>query len=225
MTPGRGSGLIGRAPYRSKRLVDLAVLGLAALPACIIGVVCAAAVKATSPGPILFRQERIGLDGQPFDVLKFRTMTDGDNPIIPDAAAITSAGAVLRRFSLDELPQLINVARGEMSIVGPRPTLAYQVDRYTDQERGRLAVRPGLTGWAQINGRNALSWADRIALDLVYVDRQSPLFDLRIIARTAQAILSGDGVDGHAHDDPLSTPEPNAVATPERQPGTVRADA
>lgn len=194
-------------PYPAKRAFDLAVLAVVALPAAAIGVVCAVAVRLTSPGPIFFLQERIGRDGRPFRVWKFRTMVAGDNPIFPDASRITSAGKVLRRFSLDELPQLINVARGEMSIVGPRPTLGYQVERYDAHQRRRLAVRPGLTGWAQVNGRNALSWAERIELDIEYVDIQSVRTDVRILARTAAAILSGEGVEGHPTDDPLAATE------------------
>jgi lipopolysaccharide/colanic/teichoic acid biosynthesis glycosyltransferase len=189
--------------YRSKRLVDLAVLAAVAGPALAVGVVCAAAVRTTTPGPVFFRQERIGRDGRPFMVWKFRTMVSGDNPIVPDATRITRVGAVLRRYSLDELPQLINVARGDMSIVGPRPTLAYQVERYDDHQRRRLEVRPGLTGLAQVSGRNALSWADRIDLDVTYVETQGPLLDLRLLARTIGVVLSGAGVEGHAADDPL----------------------
>ena len=133
--------------------VDFVVGGLAAL-----------AIRLTSRGPVLFRQERVGKGGEPFEVVKFRTMVhlDEPNPLIPDPDRITRVGAFLRRFSLDELPQLLNVARGEMSIVGPRPTLAYQVERYSDRERQRLRVRPGLTGLAQVNGRNAIAWSERI---------------------------------------------------------------
>jgi lipopolysaccharide/colanic/teichoic acid biosynthesis glycosyltransferase len=186
--------------------VDLAVLALAAAPALVLGAVCAVAVRLTSPGPVFFRQERVGMDGRVFRVWKFRTMVAGDNPIFPDATRITSAGRVLRRLSLDELPQLINVATGDMSVVGPRPTLAYQVERYDDRQRRRLEVRPGLTGWAQVNGRNALSWPERIEYDLEYVEAQSAAMDLRILLRTARAMLSGEGVEGHPTDDPLAAP-------------------
>ncbi|CAN5559705.1 hypothetical protein BH10ACT3_BH10ACT3_10470 [soil metagenome] len=146
------------------------------------------------------------MGGESFRVWKFRTMVAGDNPIFPDASRITSAGKVLRRLSLDELPQLINVATGEMSIVGPRPTLAYQVDRYDDHQRRRLAVRPGLTGLAQVSGRNSLSWSDRIDYDVTYVDTQSIIQDVRIMLRTAATMISGDGVEGHPTDDPLAAP-------------------
>lgn len=199
------SGRLAR-PYHGKRLFDLAVLAAVAVPAGAVGLVCALAVATTSRGPVFFRQERVGMSGATFRVWKFRTMVDGDNPIFPDATRITTAGRVLRRLSLDELPQLINVAAGEMSIVGPRPTLPYQVERYDDHQRLRLAVRPGLTGLAQISGRNSLSWGDRIEFDVAYVEAQSPLEDLRILARTAGTLLSGDGIDGHPTDDPLAAP-------------------
>lgn len=195
-----------KAPYGGKRLFDLLLLAIVGIPAGLIGVACAIAVRATSPGPIFFLQERVGMNGEPFQVFKFRSMKDGDNPIIPDAAVITTVGKWLRRFSLDELPQLLNVARGDMSVVGPRPTLAYQVERYTEHQRQRLNVRPGLTGWAQINGRNALSWDRRIELDIEYVQQQSIGFDLRILAGTVGTVLTGYGAEGHAADDPLSTP-------------------
>ncbi|MEM8705240.1 MAG: sugar transferase [Actinomycetota bacterium] len=194
-------------PYRGKRLADLAILAVVAVPAAVLGAFAAIAVRFTSPGPVLFRQERIGRDGVPFEVLKFRTMADGDNPIIPDASVITGAGRILRRTSLDELPQLVNVARGEMSVIGPRPTLAYQVERYTDRQRGRLAVRPGLTGLAQVNGRNDLSWSERIEYDLTYVETQSLRTDLRILTKTATAMLSGEGTGATAADDPLAAVE------------------
>jgi lipopolysaccharide/colanic/teichoic acid biosynthesis glycosyltransferase len=192
-------------PYRGKRSLDVVLLALVALPAAVLGAVCAVAVRVTSTGPVLFRQVRIGRDGVPFEVLKFRTMLAGDNPIFPDATRITSAGRWLRRLSLDELPQLINVARGEMSVVGPRPTLAYQVERYTDRQRLRLCVAPGLTGLAQVSGRNALSWDARIELDVAYVQTQSIRTDLRILARTLQVVLTGEGAEGHPTDDPLAT--------------------
>jgi lipopolysaccharide/colanic/teichoic acid biosynthesis glycosyltransferase len=192
-------------PYRGKRVVDWLSLLVVGVPALALGAVCAVAVRLTSKGPILFRQERIGMDGQPFEVLKFRTMVAGDNPIFPDATRITSAGRVLRRFSLDELPQLLNVARGDMSLVGPRPTLAYQVARYTDRQRLRLCVRPGLTGLAQVRGRNLLSWSQRIEYDVEYVQSQSIAVDVRIILGTIKVLLTGAGAEGHPTDDPLAS--------------------
>ena len=201
-------------PRATQRALDLVILAIAAIPLSIIGLACALAVKLTSDGPVLFRQERIGLGGQPFMVLKFRTMLNEPNPIFPDASRITSAGKFLRRFSLDELPQLINVARGEMSVVGPRPTLAYQVERYDNRQRRRLDVRPGLTGLAQVSGRNALAWSDRIELDVHYVETQSLRLDLSIISRTAKALLGGEGVEGHPEDDVLAAPDAEVEAVP-----------
>lgn len=197
-----GSGPAG--PYRGKRLVDLVLLAVVAVPALVVGAGCALAVKATSAGPVFFRQERVGMRGRPFRVWKFRTMVTGDNPIIPDPDRITPAGRWLRRLSLDELPQLLNVADGSMSVVGPRPTLRYQVERYTERQRGRLAVRPGLTGLAQIRGRNALPWEQRIEHDLEYVRTQSVRTDLAILAASFRVVLSGDGVEEHPVDDDIS---------------------
>lgn len=197
-------------PYRGKRLVDLLVLAVAALPAAVLGAVAALAVRASSRGPVLFRQQRVGRDGRPFTLLKLRTMAHHDepNPVFPDADRITGVGRVLRRTSLDELPQLWNVARGDMSVVGPRPTLPYQVARYTDRQRRRLAVRPGLTGLAQVRLRNAAPWAERIEVDLEYLDRQSPWFDLAVLVRSVAAVVRGSGVGGHPQDDPLARLEP-----------------
>jgi len=200
MTDGWGEA----KSYRGKRALDLAILMLAGLPALLIGLVCAVAIKTTSRGPALFRQIRVGRSGVPFTVLKFRTMLDGDNPIIPSSDRITAVGRVLRRTSLDELPQLVNVARGEMSVVGPRPTLSYQVERWTESQRHRLDARPGLTGLAQINGRNNLSWPERIEFDLRYVADQSLRCDLLIISRTATAMLTGEGSGATTADDPIA---------------------
>jgi len=194
-------------PYRGKRVVDLVILAIVAVPAAILGSACAAAIALNSRGGVFFRQERIGMGGLPFRVWKFRTMVAGDNPIFPDASRITSVGKILRRLSLDELPQLINVATGEMSIVGPRPTLGYQVERYDDQQRQRLNVRPGLTGLAQVSGRNSLPWAERIAYDIDYVRTQSVRTDLQLIGRTLKTIVTGDGVEGLPEDDPMAVTE------------------
>lgn len=200
-----GSARASARAYRGKRLFDLAVLCIVAVPAALAGLVCAAAVRVTSRGPILFRQERVGRDGRPFVLLKFRSMVDApDNPAFPDPARITAVGRWLRRFSFDEIPQLINVARGDMSIVGPRPTLRYQVDRYDDNQRERLAVNPGITGLAQIRGRNQIAWDERIEHDLEYVRRQSLALDLEIMWVTARQLLSGHGTEGHPLDDPIA---------------------
>jgi lipopolysaccharide/colanic/teichoic acid biosynthesis glycosyltransferase len=192
------------APYRGKRLADLVVLAIVAVPALVLGAGCALAIRLNSSGPILFLQERVGMNGKLFVVWKFRTMLDGDNPIIPSADRITPVGRILRRTSLDELPQLLNVARGEMSIVGPRPTLAYQAERWTDRQKHRLDVRPGLTGLAQVNGRNDLSWPERIEYDLEYVETQSLRTDLGILLRTATAMIGGEGTGATAADDPIA---------------------
>ena len=189
--------------YRLQRSLDWAVL-IALAPALLpVALLIGLTVALTSRGPALFRQERVGLNGHRFEVYKFRSMVDGDNPLVPDPTRITRVGAVLRRWSLDELPQLLNVARGEMSAVGPRPTVASQVDRYTQAQARRLTVRPGLTGLAQVSGRNSLAWADRIDLDLAYIDSRSLRRDVDILVRTVSTVLTGEGADGHDADDPM----------------------
>jgi lipopolysaccharide/colanic/teichoic acid biosynthesis glycosyltransferase len=192
--------------YRGKRALDWTVLIGVALPALLLGAICATAVRLTSRGPVLFRQDRVGLCGKRFRIFKFRTMfhRPEGNSLFPHADEITPVGRCLRRLSLDELPQLLNVVCGDMSIVGPRPTLAYQVARYSERQRRRLASRPGLTGLAQVRGRNTLAWPDRIELDLEYVDRQSIALDLSILASTFSAVVRGSGVEGHPLDDPLA---------------------
>jgi lipopolysaccharide/colanic/teichoic acid biosynthesis glycosyltransferase len=190
--------------YVGKRILDLTFVALVAVPALVIGIVCALAIKLDSSGPALFRQERIGRHGRIFRIRKFRTMVTGDNPVIPAADLITPVGRFLRRTSLDELPQLIDVALGHMSVVGPRPTLAYQADRWTNRQRQRLDARPGLTGLAQVCGRNDLSWDERIEYDLDYLDRQSMWLDLAIMRRTVGTLLSGSGGGTTAADDPLA---------------------
>jgi lipopolysaccharide/colanic/teichoic acid biosynthesis glycosyltransferase len=155
-------------------------------------------IKLDSRGPALYRQTRVGKNGTLFTIFKFRTMVVGAEKsgyfTAENDARITRPGAFLRRTSLDELPQLLNIVRGEMSVVGPRPTLPYQVAQYTPEQRRRLLVKPGVTGWAQVNGRNALSWPARIVLDVWYVDHQSCWLDARILARTVGVWLRGEGV-------------------------------
>ncbi len=193
----------GRAPYRGKRALDWAVLVLVALPVTPVALLCALAVRVTSRGPVLFRQQRLGRDALPFEVLKFRTMVDRpDNPLFPDDDRITRVGRVLRRLSLDEIPQLWNVVRNEMSIVGPRPSLPYQAELFDDGQRARYRVRPGLTGLAQVRGRNQITWAERVEHDLEYVQRCSLRLDLAILVRTPLVVLGG-GTEGHPRDDPL----------------------
>jgi lipopolysaccharide/colanic/teichoic acid biosynthesis glycosyltransferase len=154
-------------------------------------------VKLDDRGPVLYRQRRVGRGGEEFELLKLRTMIVGAEElgagwaVDEDDPRITPVGRILRRLSIDELPQLWNVVRGDMSLIGPRPTLAYQVEAYTPRQRRRLEVRPGLTGWAQIHGRAALAWEDRIELDVWYVDHRSPLVDLKILARTPFALFRG----------------------------------
>jgi lipopolysaccharide/colanic/teichoic acid biosynthesis glycosyltransferase len=180
-----------------KRAVDLVGAGAGlALAAPLIGL-AALAIKLDDGGPVFYRQRRVGLDGAEFDLIKLRTMIPGAEAQGAGWAVdyadprITRAGRVLRRLSIDELPQLWNVLNGEMSLVGPRPTLAYQVEQYTQRQRRRLAVKPGLTGWAQVNGRAKLLWTDRIELDLWYVENRSAWLDLKIIARTPRVLFSG----------------------------------
>jgi lipopolysaccharide/colanic/teichoic acid biosynthesis glycosyltransferase len=158
------------------------------------------AIRLESPGRVIFRQRRIGKDGRPFDVLKLRTMVDGAEHLGAGLAVnendvrITRVGALLRRTSLDELPNLVNVLRGEMSLIGPRPTIPVQVQSYTERQRGRLAVKPGITGWAQVNGRTALPWGERIELDLYYIEHRSLALDVEILARTVVMVLGGNGL-------------------------------
>jgi lipopolysaccharide/colanic/teichoic acid biosynthesis glycosyltransferase len=160
----------------------------------------AVAIKLESRGPVLYRQRRVGKDGRPFDLCKLRTMVPGAESmgagvyVVEGDPRITRAGRVLRRFSLDELPNLMNVMKGEMAIVGPRPTVQEQVDRYTDRQRRRLEVKPGITGWAQVNGRTSLSWPERIELDVWYVEHRSLRLDLRILARTVRLLATGHGL-------------------------------
>jgi lipopolysaccharide/colanic/teichoic acid biosynthesis glycosyltransferase len=179
------------------RVADVAVAGLGLVVTAPVLAVAAAAVKLADGGPVLYRQQRVGKDGAEFELLKLRTMIVGAEKIGAGAAVnegdprITRPGVLLRRLSIDELPQLWNVIRGEMSVIGPRPTLAYQVERYTARQRRRLEVRPGLTGWAQIHGRARLPWAERIELDVWYVEHRTPLVDLKILLRTPLALISG----------------------------------
>jgi lipopolysaccharide/colanic/teichoic acid biosynthesis glycosyltransferase len=179
------------------RVVDAAIAGLGlAISSPFLGA-AALAIKLEDGGPILYRQVRVGRDGKDFELLKLRTMVVGAETqgagfaVNKGDARITRVGRVLRRLSLDELPQLWNVVRGDMSVIGPRPTLRYQVERYTARQRRRLEVKPGITGWAQIHGRASVPWEDRIELDVWYVEHRSPLVDLRILLRTPLSLFSG----------------------------------
>jgi len=179
------------------RAAGVAVAGFGLLVTAPVLGVAAAAVKLADGGPVLYRQQRVGKDGALFELLKLRTMVVGAESQGAGAGVdrgdprITGPGALLRRLSIDELPQLWNVIRGDMSVIGPRPTLAYQVERYTPRQRRRLEVKPGLTGWAQVHGRATLPWNERIELDVWYVEHRSPLVDLKILLRTPLALVSG----------------------------------
>jgi lipopolysaccharide/colanic/teichoic acid biosynthesis glycosyltransferase len=176
---------------------DVALAGLGLVVASPLIAAAAIAVKLEDGGPVLFRQTRVGKDGKEFELLKLRSMVvDAERKgagyaVDRGDTRITRVGRVIRRTSVDELPQLWNVVRGDMSVIGPRPTLRYQVERYTERQRRRLEVKPGLTGWAQIQGRATLPWADRIELDVWYVEHRSPKVDLRILLRTPLALFGG----------------------------------
>lgn len=183
--------------YRSKRLFDLMLTALALIILSPVLVVIAFLVRVRLGSPVLFRQQRPGLHGRPFILLKFRTMTDArdaDGSLLPDEQRLTSFGRFLRRTSMDELPELLNVLKGDMSLVGPRPLLMQYLDRYTSEQMRRHEVKPGITGWAQINGRNALSWEDKFALDVWYIDHLSLWLDLRIILLTIWKVLRREGI-------------------------------
>ncbi len=162
--------------------------------------VAAVAIVVESPGSPIYRQRRVGRDGVEFDLVKLRTMVKnaerlGAGLVVEEHdPRILRAGALLRRLSIDELPNLVNVLKGDMSIVGPRPTVMVQVAKYDQRQRGRLAVKPGITGWAQVNGRATLPWSERIELDLWYVEHRGALLDAKIIARTARMLLTGEGI-------------------------------
>jgi lipopolysaccharide/colanic/teichoic acid biosynthesis glycosyltransferase len=179
------------------RVVDVAIAGTSLLVASPLLGLAALAVKLDDRGPVLYRQSRVGKNGDDFELLKLRTMVVGAETlgsgyaINEGDARITRTGRLLRRLSLDELPQLWNVICGDMSVIGPRPTLRYQVERYDAHQARRLEVKPGITGWAQVHGRAALPWAERIELDVWYVEHRSAWLDLRILARTPLALFKG----------------------------------
>lgn len=180
-----------------RRLFDVVVAGTALVIAAPFLLAAMVAIRLESRGSPIYRQRRVGRDGHEFDVIKLRTMVDGAEHIGPGLALdegdarITRVGAVLRRTSLDELPNLVNVLRGEMAIIGPRPTVPSQVAAYTAHQRGRLAVRPGITGWAQVNGRASLPWPERIEMDLWWIEHRSVRLDVEILRRTVRQVLTG----------------------------------
>jgi lipopolysaccharide/colanic/teichoic acid biosynthesis glycosyltransferase len=183
-----------------RRAIDIAISSLTLLLSSPVLALAMVVIRLESPGPVIYSQRRAGLDGQAFDVLKLRTMVDGAEHLGAGLALdandsrITRVGAFLRRTSLDELPNLLNVLRGEMSVIGPRPTLPAQVAQYTPRQRGRLQIKPGITGWAQVNGRASLPWEERIELDLFYIAHRSLLLDLKILWRTVAMVLGGSGL-------------------------------
>ncbi len=190
----------GRALGGAQRAFDLLIAGIGSFASAPLVAVLAIAIRLESPGDPIYRQTRVGKDGALFEIFKLRTMVRGAEftgaglAIQEGDDRITRIGAWLRRYSLDELPNLWNIVRGEMSIIGPRPTLSAQVDQYTERQRLRLAVKPGLTGWAQVNGRASLPWSERIELDIWYVENRSLALDLRILARTVRMVLGGHGL-------------------------------
>ena len=182
------------------RPLDAALAAVLLVIASPLLALAAIAIRLESRGPVFYRQRRVGHGGEPFDLWKLRTMVPGAETmgdgiyVIEGDPRITRVGRRLRRFSLDELPNLVNVLKGEMAIVGPRPTVQEQVDRYTERQLRRLEVKPGITGWAQVNGRTSLSWPERIELDVWYVEHRSLWLDLRILAKTARMLATGHGL-------------------------------
>jgi lipopolysaccharide/colanic/teichoic acid biosynthesis glycosyltransferase len=182
------------------RALDLVLASLALLVLSPLLALAALLIKLESRGAVFYRQRRVGRGGRPFELWKLRTMVPGAETmgagiyIVPGDSRITRVGLRLRRLSLDELPNLINVLRGEMAIVGPRPTVQQQVDRYTERQLRRLEVKPGITGWAQVNGRTSLPWPERIELDVWYVEHRSLALDLRILFKTVRMLASGHGL-------------------------------
>jgi len=183
-----------------RRAFDVVVAAAGLLAASPFLLAAVVAIRLESPGSPIYRQRRVGLDGRAFDVVKLRTMVSGAERLGAGLAVsegdtrITRVGRLLRRTSLDEVPNLVNVLRGEMAIIGPRPTVPVQVQQYDARQRGRLAVRPGITGWAQVNGRAELPWSERIELDLWYIEHRSWALDLKILWRSVRIVFGGDGL-------------------------------
>ena len=191
-----------------KRVIDVLGASTALVVLSPLLAVVAVLVRVRMGPPVLFRQLRPGREGRPFELTKFRTMTDQRGPdgtLLPDAQRLTALGRFLRRTSIDELPELVNVVRGDMSLVGPRPLLMEYLPRYSAEQARRHEVRPGVTGWTQVNGRNELTWDEKFALDVWYVEHRSTRLDLEILGRTVSQVLSGQGVSapGHATMEPF----------------------
>ena len=203
-----------------RRIVDVVVAASTLVLLSPLLLVLAVLVRLRLGSPVLFRQQRSGLHGTEFTIVKLRTMRDERYPGEPDGDRTPRLGHLLRSTSLDELPQLWNVLRGDMSLIGPRPTLPEQVARYSERERGRLDVRPGLTGWAQVNGRNSISWPERIELDLEYIERRSLRLDLEILRRTVRRLVRPEGITGEGGVNPgYPGPEDPPSPTPPAPPG------
>ena len=197
-----------RSDDAMKRAIDLAGASAALVLLSPLLAVVALLVRVRMGSPVLFRQQRPGRGGRPFVMTKFRTMTDRRGPdgdLLPDAARLTALGRWLRRTSIDELPELLNVVHGDMSLVGPRPLLMEYLPLYTSEQARRHEVRPGITGWAQINGRNAVTWEEKFALDVWYVDHRSTRLDVMILTKTVAQVFNGTGVSapGHATTEPF----------------------
>jgi sugar transferase EpsL len=200
MSSSQSSGTV--ITLGAKRALDLAVGGIALVALAPVLAATALAVRWSMGAPVLFRQERPGLRGAAFTVLKFRSMRDARDEggrLLPDSERLASVGRFLRATSLDELPQLWNVVRGDLSLVGPRPLLMQYLARYTPEQARRHDVKPGITGWAQVNGRNAISWDEKFALDVWYVDHWSFRLDLKILALTALKVVKRDGIAQQGH--------------------------
>lgn len=208
-----------------KRGFDIAVAAIALVAFSPLILALAWMIRRRLGSPVLFRQERVGLDSKPFAMVKFRTMTDArdaDGKLLPDAERLTAFGQWLRSTSLDELPELWSILRGDMSLVGPRPLHSFYLPRYSALQARRHDVRPGLTGWAQINGRNSISWDEKFALDVWYVDNRSFLLDLKILFLTAWKIIRRDGIsgEGEATMSEFMGQAADAAATPPQPAGS-----
>ena len=205
-----------------KRLADVVAAGGLLIATSPVMLLAAIAIQCSIGSPVIFRQPRAGRNGSVFCCLKFRTMTDDRDTagtLLPDEKRLTGIGRWLRKLSIDELPQLWNVLRGEMSLIGPRPLLVHYLERYSTQQRRRHEVRPGITGWAQVNGRNAVTWEDRFAKDVWYVDHVSLWLDIRILARTVLAVVMRQGIsaaDAATMAEFMGTPNAIDAAPPDR---------
>lgn len=224
MDPAIPNGPWARNPLQRaiKRAADATAAAVGLIAVSPVLAVTAVAIRATMGGPVLFRQRRPGLGGAPFELLKFRTMTaaksQSDHAVDPstDAQRLTPVGKFLRDWSIDELPQLVNVLRGDMSLIGPRPLLLQYLPRYSPEQARRHQMPPGITGWAQINGRNSLSWDEKFALDVWYIDRWSLWLDAKILLSTAHRVIKRDGISSTGH---VTMPE---FLGPNQQPSAAR---